>query len=101
MCYKNNEAYQSSKHSASLIIVNDKRKGSVEVLEDLIGRVRPAVTKSAVCLDHQHGLVGELGTEPVLRSERAQVTQAAHKHAIHFIQATEQPIKHSIQNHNS
>lgn len=51
---------EGGKDGARLVVVEDEGKGSGQVVEHLVDRVRSPVAKGAVCLDHQHGLVGGL-----------------------------------------
>lgn len=66
-------------------IIHDKGKSTIKVLHDLIGGVRPSVPKSPVSLDHQHGLVGGLGCQPILLDQRTQIVKAAFEQTVNIL----------------
>lgn len=65
-------SYRCQEDSLSSGVDDHEPVVAVEVLEDLISRVRPAVAEGPVRLDHEHGLVGYLG-QAVLSDETAKV----------------------------
>ena len=52
--------YKCSKHSASLGIIDYKPEITLQIPEDLMGRVWASVTEGPVCLDGKRCLVGTL-----------------------------------------
>lgn len=83
-------SYQSCEDGAGLVIIKHEGKRASEVLEDLVGRVWPAVAQRPVGLDHQQSLVRVLA-QSILPDQRAQVIEAPKEHTVYVIKAAEQP----------
>lgn len=62
--------YICAKDDVGLMVVDDKGEGSVEVLDDLICRIRTAIAKRPVSLDDKQSLVGFMA-KAILVDQRA------------------------------
>lgn len=62
--------YKCAEDDVGLMIVNDKGVGSIEVLDDLICRIRTAIAKCPISLDDEQSLVG-LMAKTILVDQRA------------------------------
>jgi len=82
---------QRGEHGAGAVVEDDEGEGAREVLDDLVGRVRPAVAERAVGLDDQQRLVGGPPAQAVLPDEAAQVVEATQEDAVDVVQAAEHP----------
>jgi hypothetical protein len=83
---------EGGEDGAGAAVEDDEGEGAGEVLDDLVGRVGPAVAQRAVGLDDQHRLVGGAAAQAVLADEAAEVVEAAQEDAVDVVQAAEHPL---------
>lgn len=82
--------HQRREDGAGFGVVDDESEGSVEVLEDLVGRVRRPVAERPISLDHQHRFVRAL-RHPVLPYQAAYIVHSSREDTIYLVHATEIP----------
>ena len=53
-------SYQCSEDTANLAVIDNKGKAPIEILNNLISRVRTSVPEGPISLNHKHSLSGIL-----------------------------------------
>lgn len=82
--------YQCSEDTANLAVIDNKGKAPVEILNNLVSRVRTPVSEGPISFNHKHGLIGIL-CQTILLIQHTQIVQAPQKQTVYIIETTEQP----------
>ena len=84
-----NKTYECSEDVSNFAIIDNEGKSAIEILHDLICRVRSTITKCLISFNHKHGLVRLLYT--ILFIQGTQIPQAPQENTVYVIHPTKQP----------